>query len=80
MAASAFDTVYPADTVEFCPHLDALDIFACGTYKLEHPPSQSSSGLGEPVITQNVGRSLVPQQRRGQCLLFQVDPASDQGL
>lgn len=30
-----FDTVFPADSVEFCPHPKALDIFVCGTYKLE---------------------------------------------
>jgi diphthamide biosynthesis protein 7 len=30
-----FDTVLPADSVEFCPHPDALNILACGTYKLD---------------------------------------------
>ena len=28
-------TTLPADSVEFCPHPDAQDILACGTYKLE---------------------------------------------
>lgn len=69
---AAFDTIYPADTVEFCPHINALDIFACGTYKLE---DSSSQPLSE---TENTQRS--PQQRLGQCLLFKVDPASEQGL
>lgn len=30
----AYDTGFPADAVEFCPHPLAQDILACGTYKL----------------------------------------------
>jgi diphthamide biosynthesis protein 7 len=29
-----YDTGFPADAVEFCPHLLAQDILVCGTYKL----------------------------------------------
>jgi diphthine methyl ester acylhydrolase len=29
-----YDTGFPADAVEFCPHPLALDILVCGTYKL----------------------------------------------
>ena len=29
-----YDTGFPADTVEFCPHVLAQDILVCGTYKL----------------------------------------------
>ena len=29
-----YDTSFPADAVEFCPHSLAQDILACGTYKL----------------------------------------------
>lgn len=29
-----FDTGFPADAVEFCPHPLAQDILVCGTYKL----------------------------------------------
>ena len=32
--ASGFDTVQPADCLEFCPHPHATDIFVCGTYQL----------------------------------------------
>ncbi|KAF9455998.1 WD-40 repeat-containing protein [Collybia nuda] len=75
---SSFDTVFPADTIEFCPHPDALDIFVCGTYRLDnilHPPA-----LGpENSLVQDVDSSVL-QQRRGQCLLFQLDKASDQGF
>ncbi|KAJ3815923.1 WD40-repeat-containing domain protein [Lentinula lateritia] len=48
-----FDTILPADSVEFCPHPDALNIFVCGTYNLIHSE--------ETVRT-------VPQKRNGQCL------------
>jgi hypothetical protein len=30
----AYDTDFPADAVEFCPHPLAQDILVCGTYKL----------------------------------------------
>jgi diphthamide biosynthesis protein 7 len=75
---TAFDTMYPADAVEFCPHPNALDIFACGTYKLDDPASQPF--LGEPASEQTIGISSVLQKRRGQCLLFQVDSTFDRGL
>ncbi|KAJ7181666.1 WD40-repeat-containing domain protein [Mycena crocata] len=51
-----FDTVFPADSVEFCPHLAAQDILVCGTYNLE----------------KNSAVSEGPQKRRGQCLVFRV--------
>jgi len=63
-----FDTVFPADTVEFAPHPDALDIFACGTYKLEDSQGPSTTTLTSEENTPT------PQSRRGQCLVFQVDP------
>lgn len=31
----SYDTIYPADTVEWCPILEYSNIFVCGTYKLE---------------------------------------------
>ncbi|KAK2461911.1 hypothetical protein APHAL10511_006374 [Amanita phalloides] len=54
---SEFDTLYPADSLEFCPHPQATGIFVCGTYKLnEHTD----------------GETNVPR-RQGQCLVFRVD-------
>lgn len=42
---SGFDTLFPADSVEFCPHPDASDIILCGTYKLNEPTNtQKRSG------------------------------------
>jgi diphthamide biosynthesis protein 7 len=64
-----FDTVFPADSLEFCPTIGYQDIFVCGTYNLlEQSPSQSESG--------EVG-SGVAQNRRGQCLVFRTNPRED---
>jgi len=59
----AFDTGFPADSLEFCPNRIASDIFVCGTYKLD----EDSFSAGN----QRTG----PQHRRGQCLVFQVSNA-----
>ncbi|KAF7306931.1 WD-REPEATS-REGION domain-containing protein [Mycena indigotica] len=44
----AFDTIFPADSVEFCPHPTADNIFVCGTYYLDasapHGPTQKRTG------------------------------------
>jgi hypothetical protein len=63
----SIDTILPADSVEFCPHPDASNIFVCGTYKLEeeqNPSPTPSSGSA------NAGQN---QLRTGQCLVFEVD-------
>lgn len=31
----SYDTIYPADTVEWCPIPKYSNVFVCGTYKLE---------------------------------------------
>lgn len=31
----SYDTIYPADTVEWCPILEYNHVFVCGTYKLD---------------------------------------------
>lgn len=31
----SYDTIYPADTVEWCPILEYNNVFVCGTYKLD---------------------------------------------
>lgn len=64
----SIDTVLPADSVEFCPHPDASDIFVCGTYKLQeeqNPSPTPSSGPAANAAGQN-------QIRTGQCLVFEV--------
>ncbi|KAF9270224.1 WD-40 repeat-containing protein [Marasmius fiardii PR-910] len=50
--STKIDTIYPADSVEFCPD-PTSDIFACGTYKLLE--GQASSVAGQ----RRVGQCLV---------------------
>ncbi|RPD82546.1 WD-40 repeat-containing protein [Lentinus tigrinus ALCF2SS1-7] len=69
-----YDTDWPADSTEFCPHPSAQDIFVCGTYKLE----QSQEGAVPEIPAQNdedgepKTPARKPQKRRGKCLLFRV--------
>ncbi|RDB29490.1 Diphthine methyltransferase [Hypsizygus marmoreus] len=67
----ALDTIFPADAVEFCPHPDAQDIVVCGTYKLDEPAIESTE---DPDDDFGGGISSPPQRRRGQCLVYQLDP------
>ena len=64
---SKIDTDWPADSLEFCPHAEAADIFVCGTYKLEVSTSTTGgqSETSEPVNA--------PQRRKGKCLVFRTD-------
>ncbi|CAA7265794.1 unnamed protein product [Cyclocybe aegerita] len=56
ISMTTFDTIHPADSLEFCPTNGFHDLFVCGTYKLlDQEPS-----------------SKVPQTRTGQCLVFRV--------
>ncbi len=59
-----FDTVYPADALEFCPHPVAQDIFVCGTYKLDD-------------ASEDPAAASLPQHRRGQCFVFAVQDADE---
>ena len=45
---SSYDTIFPADTVEFCPFSENTDILVCGTYKLQ--ATENDDGLG-PLAT-----------------------------
>ena len=70
-----FDTVFPADCVEFCPHPDASDIFVCGTYKLEQDSvaiDVHDDDKPYPVLTR-----AAQQKRMGKCLVFQVTSAEN---
>ncbi|KAJ7169893.1 WD40-repeat-containing domain protein [Mycena filopes] len=57
----AFDTIFPADSVEFCPHPAAQDVLVCGTYNLEKKAEPSDGAT---------------QKRTGQCLVFKTEPQS----
>jgi hypothetical protein len=67
----SIDTVLPADSVEFCPHPDASNIFLCGTYKLQEE--------GNPQPSDSISTTSGPasQTRTGQCLVFEVDSEQD---
>lgn len=39
----SYDTIYPADTVEWCPISEYNDVFVCETYKL-HETNKSKTG------------------------------------
>jgi diphthamide biosynthesis protein 7 len=62
------DTVWPADSVEFCPHESASDIFVCGTYQLEQSPADIACIAidgGDTIGNQS-------QVRHGKCLVYQT--------
>ena len=60
-----FNTVWPADSVEFCPHEEFRSIFVCGTYLLEQDPSDTSDGK-EAVNWHGCPHSLqVPRYNAG---------------
>lgn len=60
---TGYDTIWPADSVEFCPAEDARSTFVCGTYNLEKQTEEQSA-------------AKQPQVRRGKCLLFHLDSLS----
>ncbi|THH16897.1 hypothetical protein EW146_g3829 [Bondarzewia mesenterica] len=71
-----FDTILPADSVEFCPHPDATNIFVCGTYKLEQSPDASpDEGDDGPMRVE-----ARPQKRHGKCLVFDVNSTEEKGF
>ncbi|EMD42052.1 hypothetical protein CERSUDRAFT_102435 [Gelatoporia subvermispora B] len=69
----AFDTVLPADSVEFCPRPGQHDVLVCGTYKLhqaESPQISSDPDLTAHTLSQEATSTL--QLRTGNCLLFRT--------
>lgn len=41
----SYDTIYPADTVEWCPISDYNYVFACGTYKLDEATNSKTGAI-----------------------------------
>jgi hypothetical protein len=68
----SIDTVLPADSVEFCPHPEAPNIFVCGTYKLQEEQNLSPTPSSGPA---NAGQNQI---RTGQCLVFEMDSEQEQ--
>jgi len=70
------DTGLPADSVEYCPHPDALQICVCGTYQL----SQANTAVGSVAESDNelALPSSATQKRLGKCLVYEA--SRDAGL
>ena len=64
MSSCTFDTIWPADSVEFCPHPDVFNLFVCGTYNLEK---------NEDSAAEESDPSRKRQVRRGKCALVEVN-------
>jgi diphthamide biosynthesis protein 7 len=64
---TAFDTVWPSDSVEFCPE-NPRNILVCGTYKLDQgsEAAESSDALASVPIGPR------KQRRQGKCQVFEV--------
>ena len=73
-----YDTDWPADSVEFCPHPSAQDIFVCGTYKLEQSPEGQTPEATTTHADEDAGEkpsvstARKQQKRRGKCILFRA--------
>lgn len=88
-----FDTIWSADSVEFCPHPDATDIFVCGTYQLQQDPTPNTTedaypdpeheleeDESNPISEDTVTQTRKPQTRLGKCLVFEVTEYDDCNL
>jgi diphthamide biosynthesis protein 7 len=67
MMDAAFDTIWPSDSVEFCPG-NPQNVFVCGTYKLD----QSAEFLDAANATNSMSADPEKQHRRGKCLVFEI--------
>ncbi|KAG1881659.1 WD-40 repeat-containing protein [Suillus tomentosus] len=74
----ALDTVWPADSIEFCPHESASDIFVCGTYRLEQPLADTQVHTDDNKVDFEPTARKQSQVRRGKCLVLQV--TEDRGV
>ena len=70
----AFDTDFPADSVEFCPALGNEDILACGTYKILQNDSQISTTTTDATEDEpgDVGSQKSSRHRIGKCILLRA--------
>ncbi|KXJ68556.1 hypothetical protein RP20_CCG002757 [Aedes albopictus] len=59
-----YDTVYSADSVEWCPHNPYQQLFVCGTYQLDDKGESLTSNTSQTV-------------RKGRILLFNYDSAEN---
>ncbi|KAI9145906.1 WD40-repeat-containing domain protein [Paraphysoderma sedebokerense] len=78
------DTVYSADSTEFCPHPRFRNVLAVGTYQLNQKSAKdaqfdsvSASIDQDQVDTENEPASK-PAKRLGRCLLYDLQPADSE--
>lgn len=64
----SYDTIYPADTVEWCPILGYNNIFVCGTYKLEEA-NKSKIGTINLFALDNLNQITLIQSISGNAVL-----------
>lgn len=68
------DTVYSADSIEFCPNSEFSNLIACGTYQLEPPQEEDEkSAAGEQDEDEDDRPSSAPHRRLGRCLMYEWD-------
>lgn len=67
----SFDTIFPADSLEFCPISGFQSVFVCGTYKLEDGPAQHTGDEAHET-EESEAQPMLPQNRKGQCLTFRL--------
>ncbi|KAF8560353.1 WD40 repeat-like protein [Imleria badia] len=72
-----FNSSWPADSVEFCPHDGSQDIFVCGTYNLES--TQTKNTIDDDTDDAPTGPKTI-QKRRGKCLVFRLSSANENAL
>ncbi|WVN90475.1 uncharacterized protein L203_105711 [Cryptococcus depauperatus CBS 7841] len=63
------DTLYSADSIEFCPFEGFKDLFVCGTYQIVEPETKTLDEASHPDEEVQTPRKT---QRVGRLLLFQV--------
>lgn len=77
------DTLFPADTVEFCPIPGYESLFVCGTYKLiEKGNGGGTFSVEDSVDEKNesaAGEASTSSSRKrvGECTLLKLDEDGD---
>lgn len=68
------DTVYSADSIEFCPNSEFSNLIACGTYQLEPPQEEDEkSAAREQDEDEDDRPPSAPHRRLGRCLMYEWD-------
>ncbi|KAF8306969.1 WD-40 repeat-containing protein [Clavulina sp. PMI_390] len=75
------DTVYSADSAEFCPHPQFANLLAVGTYQLKAPDADGEpASIPSASDVENEEENLpssVPHKRLGRCLMYHWNDATN---